>query len=89
VYVGKNRMDYLIEVASEDTVRDLTPDWSSLREITTRGIIVTSVARTKEYDFISRAFFPSIGINEDPVTGSAHCCLAPFWEKKLHVCLNV
>lgn len=80
-YVGRNRMDYLIEVDSEETVRSLQPDFALLGRLQTRGVIVTSAAA--QYDFVSRAFFPGIGINEDPVTGSAHCALAPYWGRRL------
>ena len=82
-YIGKNRFDYLIEVNSEAAVRRIMPNWTLLKKIDTRGIIVTSRSTSPDYDFISRAFFPSIGINEDPVTGSAHCCLGPYWQHKL------
>ncbi|WP_409300034.1 PhzF family phenazine biosynthesis protein [Peribacillus sp. SCS-155] len=80
-YVGKNRFDYLIEVESEDIIRNLKPNFSLLKKIQTRGILVTS--KSNEFDFISRGFFPAVGINEDPVTGSAHCALAPYWSEKL------
>ena len=83
-YTGKNRFDYLVELASEADVRALQPDWPLLGQVDARGIIVTSRSSTSEFDFISRAFFPTIGIQEDPVTGSAHCCLGPYWKKKLH-----
>ena len=83
VYVGRNRFDYLLELGSEAELRGLTPDVSLLREVQCRGIIVTSLPDSPEYDFISRFFAPSAGIDEDPVTGSAHCCLGPYWEKKL------
>jgi len=79
LYVGRNRFDYLVEVDSEATVRKLTPDFSLLREIRARGVIVTSLASSPGYDFVSRFFAPGAGIDEDPVTGSAHCCLGPFW----------
>ena len=79
VYVGKNRFDYLIEVESEEILRAMRPNFSRLVEVEARGIIVTSRASTQGYDFISRFFAPRVGINEDPVTGSAHCCLAPYW----------
>jgi PhzF family phenazine biosynthesis protein len=82
-YTGKNRYDYLIEVASEHEVRDMAPDFMSLKKIPMRGVIVTSRSSTPGFDFVSRYFAPSVGINEDPVTGSAHCCLAPYWQKKL------
>ncbi|MDO8446553.1 MAG: PhzF family phenazine biosynthesis protein [Deltaproteobacteria bacterium] len=83
IYVGKNRFDYLVEVDSEETVRDLKPDFPYLAKVDTRGIIVTSRSSAKGYDFVSRFFAPRVGINEDPVTGSAHCCLAPFWKSRL------
>jgi len=63
-------------------VRKLTPDFSLLRKLPIRGIIVTSPADSAEYDFVSRFFAPAVGVDEDPVTGSAHCCLGPFWSKK-------
>lgn len=83
LYVGKNRFDYLIEVASEDIVKNIDPDLKLLKEVDTRGVIVTSKSNSKKYDFISRFFAPAIGIDEDPVTGSAHCALAPYWQEKL------
>ncbi len=82
-YVGKNRFDYLVEVESEDLVRNLTPDFQMLSSISSRGFMVTSRSDTNEFDFISRFFAPAFGINEDPVTGSAHCCLGPYWAVKL------
>lgn len=83
-YIGKNRFDYLVEVDSEDTVRKLKPNLALLGEIPARGFIVTSRASSPRYDIVSRFFAPSAGIPEDPVTGSAHCCLGPFWEARLH-----
>jgi len=82
-YAGRNRFDYLVEVDSEQTLRNLRPDFSLLRATGVRGIIVTSVSSTSEFDFVSRFFAPVVGIDEDPVTGSAHCCLGPFWKKRL------
>jgi PhzF family phenazine biosynthesis protein len=81
-YIGRNKFDYIVELDSEDTVRRLKPNFALLEKITVRGVIVTS--RAAEYDFISRFFAPAAGINEDPVTGSAHCCLGPFWSARLH-----
>ncbi|WP_209974647.1 PhzF family phenazine biosynthesis protein [Paenibacillus eucommiae] len=81
IYVGRNRLDYLIEIESEDVLKNLKPNFSLLEKVQTRGIIVTS--KSVEFDFISRCFFPALGVNEDPVTGSAHCCLAPYWSNKL------
>jgi PhzF family phenazine biosynthesis protein len=83
-YVGKNRMDYLVEVGSEDAVRRLRPRFDLLERVKARGVIVTSRAASKGFDFVSRFFAPpSSGVTEDPVTGSAHCCLGPFWGKRL------
>lgn len=78
-YVGKNQMDYLLELDSEETVRNLKPDFGLLKSLPVRGVIVTSKAASPDYDFVSRFFAPGVGIDEDPVTGSAHCCLGPFW----------
>jgi PhzF family phenazine biosynthesis protein len=83
VYVGKNRFDYLIEIESEKVLRSLTPDYTMLRTVPMRGVIVTARSIMKKYDFVSRFFAPRVGINEDPVTGSAHCCLGPYWQKKM------
>ncbi len=82
-YVGKNQMDYLLELESEETVRNLKPDFSLLKTLPVRGVIVTSIAASPDYDFVSRFFAPGVGIDEDPVTGSAHCCLGPFWRDRL------
>ncbi len=82
-YVGKNQFDYLIEVESEDIVRAIKPNFSDLQSVPARGVMVTSRATTPGYDFISRFFGPRVGVNEDPVTGSAHCCLAPYWSRRL------
>jgi PhzF family phenazine biosynthesis protein len=82
-YVCKNKFDYLVEVDSEDIVRNLKPDFLKLQDIPARGVIVTSKAITEPYDFVSRFFAPRVGVNEDPVTGSAHCFLGPYWAKRL------
>jgi PhzF family phenazine biosynthesis protein len=82
-YVGKNRMDYLVEIDSQETLVDLQPNLNLLTAFPHRGIIVTSRADSAPYDFVSRFFAPQLGIDEDPVTGSAHCCLGPFWSKRL------
>lgn len=81
-YVGKNQMDYLLELDSEETVRNLKPDFALLKTLPVRGVIVTSKAASPDYDFVSRFFAPGVGIDEDPVTGSAHCCLGPFWRDR-------
>ncbi|MDR3576584.1 MAG: PhzF family phenazine biosynthesis protein [Anaerolineaceae bacterium] len=82
-YIGKNQFDYLVEVESAKTVRQIRPDFGRLKEIDVRGVIVTSRSDMAEYDFISRFFAPRVGVNEDPVTGSSHSCLGPYWGKKL------
>ncbi len=83
VYVGRNRFDYLIEVDDEATVRRLDPDLRMLAELGPRGVMVTARAGTDGIDFVSRFFAPCTGIDEDPVTGSAHCCLGPYWQRRL------
>lgn len=83
IWVGRNQFDYLVEVADESTLRGLKPNHHLLRELPVRGIIATAQAQTAGYDFISRFFAPGSGIDEDPVTGSAHSALAPFWGARL------
>lgn len=80
-WVGRSRFDYLVEVDSEATVRALEPDHSALGKLEVRGIMVTAPGH--DYDFVSRFFAPGAGVAEDPVTGSAHCCLTPYWAGKL------
>lgn len=82
-FVGRNRFDYLLEVDSEDVVREMKPDFGVLAKVAARGVIVTSQAASPGYDFVSRFFAPAAGIDEDPVTGSSHCCLGPFWKARL------
>ena len=82
-FVGLSRFDYLVEVGSEDEVRATAPDFVELRTLGVRGVIVTAVSSSPEFDFVSRFFAPGAGIDEDPVTGSAHCTLAPYWGEKL------
>jgi PhzF family phenazine biosynthesis protein len=82
-YVGKSRHDYLVEVDSERTVRKLKPNFQLLASFPGRGVTVTAAGTTKPYDFVSRFFAPKVGVNEDPVTGSAHCILGPYWQGKL------
>jgi PhzF family phenazine biosynthesis protein len=82
-FVGQTPFDYLVEVASEDTVRRLAPDITLLGRLTTRGVIVTAASASGEQEFVSRFFAPAAGVPEDPVTGSAHCALAPYWGARL------
>jgi PhzF family phenazine biosynthesis protein len=74
---------YLLEYESERQVAEMVPDFAALLATDARAVIVTSRAETPGYDFVSRFFAPALGISEDPVTGSAHCYLAPYWSKKL------
>lgn len=84
VYFGKNAYDYFVEVATEREVRALVPDFAALAKLPVRGVIVTALADAGTgFDFVSRFFAPGVGVPEDPVTGSAHCCLAPYWGEKL------
>ncbi len=83
LYVGRNRMDYIAEIATEEELRNLKPDIGKLMMLDGRGVIVTCRAAAAEYDFMARFFAPNAGISEDPVTGSAFCCLGPYWMKKL------
>lgn len=78
-----SRFDFLVELASEAAVRALEPDFRALRSLGVRGVIVTAPAATASFDFVSRFFAPGVGIDEDPVTGSAHCALAPYWGARL------
>ena len=82
-YVGRNQFDYLVEVDGEATVRNLTPDHAALAALPVRGVIVTSRGDSRGYDFVSRFFAPGSGVPEDPVTGSAHCALGPYWQARL------
>jgi PhzF family phenazine biosynthesis protein len=81
--VQRNQFDYLVEVKSEEILRSLAPDHSALRRVEARGVIVTAAASMAGYDFVSRFFAPGAGVDEDPVTGSAHCALGPYWMAKL------
>jgi PhzF family phenazine biosynthesis protein len=79
LHVGRCHCGLLLLLESEATVRDLRPDCAWLGAVTGAGVIVTAAAEGEGYDFVSRFFAPALGIDEDPVTGAAHCCLAPFW----------
>ncbi|MEU0371844.1 PhzF family phenazine biosynthesis protein [Streptomyces sp. NPDC006283] len=82
---GPHIGDLLVELADERSVRGLRPDFAALVALSERGIIATAAAEDPQspYDFVSRGFFPRVGIDEDPVTGSAHTALAPFWSARL------
>ena len=83
VFLGKSRYDYLLELPSEEAVRALRPDFGRLRTLPVRGVIATARASTAPFDFVSRFFAPGAGVDEDPVTGSAHCTLGPYWAGRL------
>ncbi len=83
VFVGRNRMDMLVVLQSADEVRKLTPDFGKVAKIKARGVIVTARSDQPDADFVSRFFAPQSGVAEDPVTGSAHCCLGPYWRDQL------
>jgi predicted PhzF superfamily epimerase YddE/YHI9 len=82
-YIGQNAFDYLVEVETESILRNLDPDHSTLRKLPVRGVIVTARPSSGEFDFISRFFAPGSGVDEDPVTGSAHTALGPYWAAQL------
>jgi PhzF family phenazine biosynthesis protein len=81
--VGRTTFDYLVELESEAAVRSLNPNLALLASLPVRGVIVTARSDSGEHDFVSRFFAPQSGVPEDPVTGSAHCGLAPFWAQRL------
>jgi PhzF family phenazine biosynthesis protein len=87
VFVGQNlgapNPNYLVELASEEQVRSLQPDFALMKTLPMMGVIVTSRGDDPAVDFVSRYFVPSVGVDEDPVTGSAHCALTPYWQAKL------
>ena len=85
LWSGRNRMDYIVEVSGgERELRGMVPDLGAIGKLEARGLIVTCIGTGTKYDFLSRFFAPQSGINEDPVTGSAHCCLGPFWAARLN-----
>ena len=83
VTIAMSAEDVLFEAADEETVRSIAPDFATLRSLPARGVIVTSRSSDKRYDFVSRFFAPAVGVDEDPVTGSSHTVLTPFWAKRL------
>jgi len=81
--LGQSRFDYLVKVGSEAEVREAQPDFGELHKLGIRGVMLTRRGESDQFDFISRFFAPGAGIDEDPVTGSAHCCLGPYWSEIL------
>jgi len=82
LYTGVNT-DLLVLIQDEKTVSSMKPDLLILKKMEVRGVIITAPAESEDYDFVSRFFAPSVGVAEDPVTGSAHTVLTPFWTKRL------
>jgi predicted PhzF superfamily epimerase YddE/YHI9 len=82
LFTGKNRMDWIVEIESPATLRSLKPAFADVAALGMRGLIVTAKG-DEGYDFVSRFFAPQVAVDEDPVTGSAHCCLGPYWAAKL------
>jgi len=78
-----NNEQLLVELDDEESVRRIAPDFRALAQVSVRGVMVTARAKNPEFDFVSRYFAPAAGIDEDPVTGSAHCALTPFWAGRL------
>lgn len=83
VYTGRNRDDWMVALRSEAEVRALRPNLAALGEVACRGVIVTAPSGATACDFVSRFFGPRVGVPEDPVTGSAHTCLGPYWAARL------
>lgn len=83
VHVADNHMYWLVELETEATVRNFSPDFSAVANLGKNGLIITAKSESDADDFVSRFFGPQLGIPEDPVTGSAHCLLAPYWANKL------
>jgi PhzF family phenazine biosynthesis protein len=83
-FLGKNGMDCLVQVEDEKAVRAARPDFARLGTYPVRGVILTARSDNPAYDFVSRFFAPAAGVAEDPVTGSAHCCLGPYWSERLN-----
>lgn len=84
ISLRRNRFDLIAEFPTESDVLALRPDYGKLGKIAARGIIATARSADPRFDFVSRFFAPAVGVNEDPVCGSAHCCLGPFWGERLN-----
>lgn len=82
-WTGRTKFDDVVLLHDAAAVRALKPDFRRLYEVTMRGVMVTAISDDLNADFVSRFFAPRVGIDEDPVTGSAHCCLGPFWAARL------
>lgn len=83
LWLGETAQELLLELDSEESVRGAAPDLAALKACTPKGLVLTAPSRRASYDIVSRCFYPSQGIPEDPVTGSAHCALGPYWAGRL------
>ena len=83
VAVSQNRFDWFLEFEDPAVVETMDPDFRRLRHFDTRGIVVTAPSQNPAYDYVCRFFGPAVGVDEDPVTGSAHCALGPYWSEKM------
>lgn len=83
VSASKSKYYFLVVVESAEVVRSVKSDFHKLGELPTKGVIVTARSDDAKFDFLSRFFAPALGVNEDPVCGSAHCCLTPYWAERL------
>jgi PhzF family phenazine biosynthesis protein len=83
IALARNPHDLLVEVHDARAVRQLEPDLDALAAIDARGVLVTASSDDPAFDFVSRMFAPRVGVDEDPVTGSAHCALAPYWAPRV------
>jgi len=82
-FVGMSKFDYLVELETPEQVRNVSPDLQYFLSLGSRGVIVTAQDPSGEFDFVSRFFCPAVGVDEDPVTGSAHCALGCYWNERL------
>ncbi|MDX6767910.1 MAG: PhzF family phenazine biosynthesis protein [Elusimicrobiota bacterium] len=83
LWLGETAQEFVLEMDSEDTVRRAAPSPAALKACTTKGLVLTAPSKRAAYDVVSRCFYPSQGIDEDPVTGSAHCAVGPYWAERL------
>lgn len=83
VFAGRTRFDYFLRLSSADEVRRVSPDFPRLKRVSCRGVIVTAPSDEADFDFVSRFFAPAVLVDEDPVCGSAHCAMGPYWAQVL------
>merc|ERR1712137_298970 len=83
VWVGCTKYDYFVHLEADKDIRDMSPNMLSISALGRRGTMITAASDLPDEDYVARFFAPQLGIPEDPVTGSAHCALAPYWGEKL------